>query len=170
MKLIFLIISLAFIVPSCSKKCELELQGKRLDFYLLDQYKTKEQSFSILPETVVLSEVKAISYEEIKTYNKKSHCFEIENKAIKRLNQEPFLHSKAFAVVIDGEIIYTGYFWAAFSSAICDWTNIDYLDYGNNLLCVKLGYPTDFYGSLVDDQRNNEKILDLLDCDGKLKD
>ncbi|NTW77923.1 MAG: hypothetical protein HGB33_09190 [Syntrophaceae bacterium] len=90
--------------------------------------------------------------------------------AIKRLNQEPFLHLKAFAVVIDGEIIYTGYFWAAFSSAICDWTNIDYLDYGNNLLCVKLGYPTDSYGSQDADQRNNEMILDLLDCDGKLKD
>jgi hypothetical protein len=137
---------------------------------MLNQYKTKEKSFIIFPETVVLSDEKAISYEEIKTYNKNSHCFEIDNKAIKRLNQEPFLHAKAFAVVIDGEIIYTGYFWAAFSSAICDWTNIDYFDYGNNLLCVKLGYPTDSYGSQVADQRNNEMILDLLDCDGKLKD
>jgi len=170
MRNILLFLAFTSFFPSCDKKCELDQSGKQLDFYFLQEYKTKVQSYEILPESVVLSNNKAITYDEIYSYDKKSHCFEISPKAIKRLNQEPFLHSKAFAVVIDGEIIYTGYFWAAFSSAICDWTNIDYLDYGNNQLCVKLGYPTDSYGSLAADQRNNEMILDLLDCDGKLKD
>lgn len=166
--LLFLVITAFF--SSCSKKCELESAGKQLDFYFLEQYKTKANSFEILPESIVLSKIKAITYKEIYSYSKKSHCFEIDKNAIKRLNNEPYLHSKAFALVIDNEIIYTGYFWSAFSSAICDWTNIDYLDYGNNLLCVKLGYPTDSFGLNHPDERNNDKILELLKCDNKLDD
>lgn len=157
-------------MTSCHKKCENWLDGNRLDFFFLQDYKTKSQSDEIIPETVVLSDEKAISYEEILNYNPENHGFTLKRNTVERLNAQPSIHKRTFAVVIDGEIIYTGYFWALFSSSICDWTNIDYLDNGSNIIYVKLGYPTDAYGNIKIDERNNEKILDILDCDGKLSD
>lgn len=155
---------------SCHKNCESGQGDKRLDFYFLQDYKTKSQSDAIIPESVVLSNEKAISYEEILNYNPENHGFTLKRSTIERLNSEPSIHKRTFAVVIDGEIIYTGYFWALFSSSICEWTNIDYLDNGSNVIYVKLGYPTDAYGINTIDERNNKRILDLLDCDGKLSD
>lgn len=157
-------------MSSCHKNCESGQSDKRLDFYFLQDYKTKSQSDAIIPESVVLSNEKAISYEEILKYNPENHGFKLKRSTIERLNTEPSIHKRTFAVVIDGEIIYTGYFWALFSSSICDWTNIDYLDNGRNVIYVKLGYPTDAYGINNIDERNNKRILDLLDCDGKLSD
>lgn len=157
-------------MSSCHKNCESGQGDKRLDFYFLQDYKTKSQSDAIIPESVVLSNEKAISYEEILNYNPENHGFTLKRSTIERLNTEPSIHKRTFAVVIDGEIIYTGYFWALFSSSICDWTNIDYLDNGSNVIYVKLGYPTDAYGINNIDERNNKRILDLLDCDGKLSD
>lgn len=157
-------------MTSCHKNCESGQGDKRLDFYFLQDYKTKSQSDAIIPESVVLSNEKAISYEEILNYNPENHGFTLKRSTIERLNAEPSIHKRTFAVVIDGEIIYTGYFWALFSSSICDWTNIDYLDNGSNIIYVKLGYPTDAFGNINIDERNNKKILDLLDCDGKLSD
>lgn len=157
-------------MTSCHKNCESGQSDKRLDFYFLQDYKTKSQSDAIIPESVVLSNEKAISYEEILNYNPENHGFTLKRSTIERLNTEPSIHKRTFAVVIDGEIIYTGYFWALFSSSICDWTNIDYLDNGSNVIYVKLGYPTDAYGINTIDERNNKRILDLLDCDGKLSD
>jgi hypothetical protein len=158
------------ILLSCNQNCKTGLVGKRLDFYFLQDYKTKTQSDAIIPESVVLSNEKAISYEEILNYNPENHGFTLKRSTIERLNTEPSIHKRTFAVVIDGEIIYTGYFWALFSSSICDWTNIDYLDNGSNIIYVKLGYPNDAYGINTIDERNNKRILDLLDCDGKLTD
>ncbi|MGE5355276.1 MAG: hypothetical protein ACM3PT_03490 [Deltaproteobacteria bacterium] len=166
MKILFFFIFTSLFFSSCEKNCE--SGEKRLDFYFLKEYKTKNQSNVIIPGSEILSNDKAISYDEILKYNPEKHIFTLTKKTIERLNGEPIIHKKAFAAVVDGEIIYTGYFWALFSSSICDWINIDYLDNGNNTVCVKLGYPTDDYGSGFSDHRNHKKILELLECDGKL--
>jgi hypothetical protein len=150
--------------------CENSQTSKSLDIYFLKSYNTNPQSDVIISGSEVLSDEKAIGYDEIIKYDPENHCFTLKRNTVVRLNDDPPIHKKAFAVVIDGEIIYTGYFWALYSSAICDWINIDYLDNGQNKVYVKLGYPTNAYGNGSKDERNNDKIIKLLECDGKLSD
>lgn len=169
MRLLFSTLLIFTMMISCHKNCETGQAGKSLDFYFLKNYTTISDSDEILIESVILSDEKAISYDEIISYNADEHSFTLKKSAIQRLNGEPLVHKKAFAAVIDGEIIYTGYFWALYSSSICNWLTIDYLNNDQNLIHVKLGYPTDAFGKNIIDERNNKQILDLLDCDGKLE-
>ena len=169
MRISVYLLTLVFFILSCDKPANCDEKGSRLDFYFVKEYETKSQTDEIITESIVLSDEKAISYEEIKVYNKDNHCFEVEKSTIKKLNEEPPIFRKVFALTIDGEIIYTGYFWAAYSSSICNWTVIDYLDYGNNKLCVDQGYPSGLYGQNGPDKRNDSRIIDLLECDKKLE-
>lgn len=79
------------------------------------------------------------------------------------------IHGTPFAVTIDKEIIYTGYFWCGYSSSMVDWVTIDPLNYsGKNRLRVSLGYPGLIQGDYIPDDRNDDRILDILRRDSKL--
>ena len=75
----------------------------------------------------------------------------------------------AFAVTVNDEIIYTGYFWPSFSSQSCGWVVIDPLSIGfGNSMRVNLGYPSQEFATGVTDNRNASQILDVFRRDHKL--
>ena len=79
------------------------------------------------------------------------------------------IHTRTFALVANQEIIYTGYFWSSFSSAICPWLTIDPLFAEiSGELRVELGYPGLMEGMSIPDHRNDERILSILRHDRKL--
>jgi hypothetical protein len=80
------------------------------------------------------------------------------------------LHGKPFAIAINQKPLYTGYFWAAFSSSICDWVYIDPIMVdGYNFIEVRLGYPWLSPEMQIPDKRNDARLLDVLAADGKLR-
>jgi len=105
------------------------------------------------------------------SYNSNTYTFTLTESLAKRLNDfnNNHIHGTPFAVVIDEKIIYTGYFWCGFSSATVDWVTIDPLNYsGKNQFKVSLGYPGLIRGDYIPDNRNDDRIIDLLRRDNKL--
>ena len=143
-----------------------------VELYLLESYQTEDESCAIEFSSVKINEAPLIAYGDIKSYNSRKHIFKISDAAsVVVTDQEHSVHGVAFAVVADGEVVYTGYFWPAYSSASCQWIVIDPLMVSrDNELSVEMGYPGLMDGAYIPDERNNEKILDIFRRDGKLKD
>lgn len=168
---IFFLIGLFFIISGCSREVTDDLPHNSVDFYAISEYRTMDQSMAIIENTVRLRDSLFIPYAEIFSYNPANYTFTVSSRVSDHLSDfESFpVARKPFAVVCDGEIIYTGYFWYSFMSSICDWTIIDPIDYsGENKITVSLGYPADFSG--VVDRRNDPRLLAVLRRHGKLRD
>lgn len=162
------IIGFLFLIPSCEKS---EKISGEVEFYLLKSFETVDNTCEISASSVDLESYPLIAYSDIKSYSSKDYVFRVTNDAVETI--EALEHSVLglpFAVTADDELIYTGYFWPSYSSAMCQWIVIDPLMWGgNNELHVELGYPGTFEGVVIPDERNNEKILDIFRRDGKLK-
>ena len=167
-----IIISLLIVILSgCEKYQYVRQQGYGLEFYLIKNFQKVGNTAKIINSTVKLSDTVIIYYDEIKSYNSDTYTFTVTESCADKLNDfvNNHIHGTPFAVTVDREIIYTGYFWCGFSSSSVDWITIDPLNYsGKNQLRVSLGYPGLFQGDYIPDNRNDYRILDLLRVDGKL--
>lgn len=167
--ILFICVIVVFVSFSCEK--ENIPSNAEVEFYLLSSFKTKNGTCKIIDISVIMSDTALIKYDEIISYNKRNYSFKVSDRTADWLNEfeQNRIHTRAFALTIDNEIIYTGYFWAGFSSAMCDWVVIDPLNYsGKNELEVRLGYPGLIEGDIIPDNRNNQRLLDVLRMDGKL--
>ncbi len=171
MKRSIIILLLPVILAGCERYQYVRQQGNGLEFYFIGDFQKVGTSAKIINSTVKLSDSVIIYYDEIKSYNSDTYTFTVAESCADRLNdfKNTHIHGTPFAVTVDKEIIYTGYFWCSFSSASVDWVTIDPLNYsGKNQLRVSLGYPGLFEGDYIPDDRNDHRILDFLRADGKL--
>lgn len=149
------------------EKYDKDIVGE-VDFYLLDEYNRKSDSYAILSTGIVLEATPVLTYDEIRSYNSKSRTFDIDPAAAERMKD---LYQSAFAVTIDGDIIYTGYFWSPFSSQIVDWVVTDLLTMEtSDRLEMDLGYPSLMDWMEIPDDRNDRRLLSVFNRDGKLID
>jgi len=166
-----ILLNLAFITilsVSCEKKNTIQ-EGK-INIYLLSDHESLDPLWEIDESTIVPEESPIIRYEDILSYDPKSHVFEISSSAQESLEGgESSFHSRPFVLVGNKEFIYTGYFWASYSSAICPWLTIDpiHAHYAGELT-VRLGYPGLMEGMSIPDRRNDDRILSILRHDRKL--
>jgi hypothetical protein len=166
-----IIFSLAvFIFFSCEQENPADHAGKAIHFYLLDEYSTPAGRCKIIDSTVVLSDSIIIPYHEILSYNKSTCTFTITEECHEKIGQfNTPVHGVAFAVAIDKNPVYTGYFWASYSSLSCDWLTIDPIDYTRkNQLTLQLGYPGGNPNHEIPDKRNDPALLEIFKRDGKL--
>jgi len=169
----FPVIALAVLLlsfPACDKYSG-NAEGE-VELYLLESYETAELSCAIDKASVEIRKHPLIAYSDFISYNSKKHIFTIKKSAAKDVEElEHSVHGLPFAVVADEDVIYTGYFWPSYSSAICQWIVIDpFMMFGENELRVQLGYPGQLEGVEIPDERNHEAILDIFKRDGKLID
>ena len=165
-----LLITFIFVLSGCDK-INGDVTGE-VSLHLLQSFETLDQTCAIIQSSIQIEEDPLIAYKEIKSYNSKNYTFSITSSAAEIVkNLEHSVHGLPFAVVADDQVIYTGYFWPAYSSASCQWIVIDPLMItGENKLKVELGYPGLVEGTVIPDERNNQLILDIFDRDGKLID
>ena len=172
MRLIFAF-GLVLFLNSCDKENNFQPSGKSIDFYYISEYQKINNSFKIIDSTVVISDTKIIDYSDIVSYSSKNYTFVVSDSISDRLNdfEHHSIHGVPFALAIDKEIIYTGYFWVSYSSMGCDWITIDPLDIlGDNKLTVRLGYSGMIQGDIIPDKRNDLRLIEILKNDNKLKD
>ncbi len=156
---------------NCQKSTTDVVIGDKLEFYLLENYTTVDNTMRIDESSASISSEVLINYDDIISYNSSTYCLKVSPDIMEELkvNDGFNYHTKAFAITIDREIIYTGYFWYAFSSRICDWFVIDPILSNNETgLKVSMAYPTNEYRISDVDKRNDSRILRLLKKDGKL--
>jgi len=171
MRIVVTILALLSIISiSCEKKNTVPKEG--IHFYLLSDHESLDPLWEIDESTILLEEIPLIKYEDILSYDTKNHSFKISSAAQERLKgKESDIHSRPFVLVANKEYIYTGYFWAAYSSAICPWLNIDpiHAQYAGELR-IELGYPWLMEDMTIPDRRNDQRILNILKQDRKLTD
>ena len=166
-----IIVLIIILFAGCEKYQYERMPGRGLEFYLIKDFQREGSSAKIINSTVKLSDSVIIYYDEIISYNPDMYAFTVTERCAEKLNdfRNNHIHGTPFAVTVDKEIIYTGYFWCGFSSSSVDWVTIDPLNYsGKNQLRVSLGYPGLFQGDYIPDNRNDYRILEILRGDGKL--
>ena len=139
-------------------------------FHLLVSYDTLDVGCAIDESTVVLESEDLIEYFWLISYDLVDYVFEISDEAIGAIeNLEHSVFGIPFGVAVDGELIYTGYFWPSYSSLGCQWITVDpilaSMDHGFR---VRLGYPGQLDDAEIPDRRNDPRILDIFRRDGKL--
>lgn len=152
------------ILTSCEKD-----SGSGLEIYLLKDYQTKSQSREIISGTEKLYQNPIIYYQNIIFYDSTDHFFRIDSLKAAELNHKEWpVQGTAFALAIDGTIIYSGYFIPAYSSMGSDWITIDPLSVDGEIM-VTLAYPGDGQELIKTDPRNDDRIISLLKADNKLR-
>jgi hypothetical protein len=169
MRTLFILIIIASLgLISCKEN---NSNHSKIEIYLLKSYQKANNSYQITSESLVLNDTALIKDSEIYSYNKTNYTFKISENKAKWLNdfQNNKTHGRAFAITIDKTVIYTGYFWASYSSSSVDWVVIDPLNLsGKNELVVKIGYPGLFPGMSIPDLRNDNRIIDLMSNTNRL--
>lgn len=171
-KLVFFVVLLSLILtaPSGCDKYEISnLSRDKVEFFLIKSYKRVDYTQAIDENSIELDRIPLVNYSDILSYSASNHYFRFSDRGVKAVKGvEQSVNGVPFALVADGELIYTGYFWPSFSSASCEWITIDpLLIYSNNRMMVHLGYPGDFEG--VPDRRNDQRLLNILRRDDKLE-
>ena len=119
----YLIALISLVFNACEDK-NCDVTGE-VELYLLESYDTNGFC-EIIKSSVETSKKPLIKYSDFKSYNAKDYVFKITDKAKEAIEGlEHSVHGLAFAVAADDQLIYTGYFWPAYSSASCDWIVID---------------------------------------------
>lgn len=161
--LVILTIFLSILV-SCEKD-----SGFGLEIYFLDDYKTPLYSKEIIAGSEKLSKTPIVYYHDIIYYDSTDYYFKLEiSKAdeLKHLNWSA--DGKAFSLTINKSIIYSGYFDTNSSSAGVDWIVINPYSIDSSVP-IRLGYPVEPSRLVSNDPRNDDRIINLLRKDNKLK-
>lgn len=171
-KLNFYLLALLFVLSTaCENNLSQSDSEAKVELYLIETYTKHEKSMQIDEKSVVTKQQPLIAYNDITSYSSKEYKFELSENAIQSIkNLQAPVNGLAFAIKANNEIVYTGYFWPSYSSATCDCIVIDPLMiYGNNKIHVELGYPGLLEEMLIDDKRNDTRIISILKKDRKLK-
>lgn len=168
-RLILLLSGLLLMYSACKKTDSSPTEENGVTIVLIDRFETLEDSKAILTSSVELASRPLIFYRDILAYDQEAHTFQLSGEAVEAMEGLPNDgHQSAFAVLVEGEIIYTAYFWAAYSSASCDWTVADPLIVKSRQeMTISLGYAVQD-GASIPDLRNDPRIIDVLARDNKL--
>jgi hypothetical protein len=133
--------------------------------------RTRVDSCGIVASSVKYRKHPFIAYEDLQSYDIRSHQFGLGPAALDSLKNRSWpVTGTPFAVVANGELIYTAYFWPSYSSMSCQWVTADpFMAVPTGNLKVNLGYPGQWEDADIPDHRNDERITDIFARDGKLK-
>ncbi|RLD84709.1 MAG: hypothetical protein DRJ10_00435 [Bacteroidetes bacterium] len=181
--IIFYLLFIFFLFVQCEKELQVRPDAE-VEFFLIEEFDTRENSAAIIENTLKLGSEPLIEYSEIISYNSIEHSFIISDGVYERIFENTRLvkfPTSTFAIVVENQIIYTGYFVSPLSSVIYDWLvispdfNCDPL-YSpiKNKIVVDIGYPSGNLDVLRDwdipDNRNDDRLIHIFKRDNKLVD
>ena len=166
MRLAVSILAMAAVCLSCKK--DNSGPTEKVEIYLLKTFQTVSGKCQVDALTSVLEDSPTIKNEDILKYSENEYEFRLTSSAY--LKVKAFRNVSPFAVTVDKQVIYYGFFILPISSFSCDNSIIMDISWNSpNAISVKLGYPSLLPGASIDDQRNNPKLIAALKKQGKLK-
>ena len=99
------------------KECCAFPVGERADIFLLSSYQEDLDSPFRTITSYELENTPIIAYEDIVFYNDETYEMKVQGASLNRLKD--IKKSEPFALKVDKEIIYFGWFWPAFLSSSC---------------------------------------------------
>lgn len=166
MRIVFVVFTISAFCLSCKK--DNVKGGETVEIYLLKNSQVVTGKCQIDPFVSVLHDTAIIKNQDILEYSKTNYQFKLTDPAIQKV--KTFRDFTAFAVTVDRQVIYYGFFKPGFSSSSCDHSITMDVDWtSGNKITLKLGYPGQLQGVTIDDQRNNPYLIATLRKQGKLK-
>ncbi len=167
---IIILLGLILFSFACQKESDLNIpfiNVKGISLHLLDAYEIDGNSRAIDESSVRLSKDALLSDGDFISYDSNLHTFTISTSGRQRIKDlEHSTSGIPFALLADGALIYTAYFWPSYSSASCDWIVTDPIIMPDNTLSMKLGYAS--ASSDIPDRRNHERLINRLRASGRL--
>lgn len=169
MRPLLFILTIAAICLSCKKdNIKAGEPVEPIEIYLLKAYQTVTAKCLIDLSASTLQDTATIKNKDILEYSKNDYQLKLTDAAIQKV--KTFKDKMPFAVTVDKQVIYYGFFKPNFSSSSCnnsitmdlDWTSA-------NKISLKLGYPGQTQGVPIEDQRNDPKLIAALKKQNKLK-
>jgi hypothetical protein len=166
MKRIFFLSLTVLLFAGCKKE-----HGSRVDIYLLKSFTAGiDQSVTPPVSTItnaVLESIPLIYDEDILSYSKENYTFTLR-RDIKSIIQN-YGSDKAFAVTMDGHVVYCGIFHPAYLSSLpFGIAMIDPILVNNKELRVDFINTTGLYTHPTD-KRNDDQIIHALKVTGRLR-
>lgn len=160
------ILAITAICFSCKK--ESVKGGDTVEIYLLKTFQTVTGKCQIDAAAAVLQDTAIIKNEDILAYSQTNYQFKLTESAFQKV--KTLRDFTPFAVTVDKQVIYYGFFKPSFSSSSCDNSITMDLDWASgNKISLKLGYPGQQQGVTINDERNNQQLILTLRRQGKLE-
>ena len=165
MRLLLLILTITTICFSCKK--DHIGAGEAVEIYLLETYQLIAGKCQVNPSAYSLQDAALIKNQDILKYTQSSYEFTLTDIALQKVKG---LRDKTpFAVTVDRQVIYYGFFKPGISSSSCDHSiTMDIAWPSGNKIHLRLGYPGILEGVTIDDRRNDPGLLATLDKQDKL--
>jgi hypothetical protein len=167
MRYLLLVLTFLVITFSCNKYQE-DDGSNPVEIYLLSTVQFVTNKCQVDPANSTIETNPLVRNQDIIAYFKSDYEFKLTDEGIQKIKA---LHDNTpFAVTVNKEVIYYGFFKPNFSSSSCfhsitmdlNWTT-------NNKIMMRLGYPGQLQGVTIEDRRNDPMLLAALAGDKKLK-
>jgi hypothetical protein len=159
-----LLSTITFLLIGCKK----DGSDGQVEMYVLKTYQLMVGRCQVDGAASTLEDKPFVFNDDIINYSKADYRFLLTNKAIQKI--KAFGAFQPFAVTVNKQVIYYAIFKPSISSSSCDHSITMDVDWANaNGILLKLDYPGQLQGVVIDDQRNNATLLKALSAQGKLK-
>lgn len=164
-RLLFILLFVTGICFSCRKSSE--RAGEVVEIYLLKTFQTVFPKCQVDASLSTIQDIPVIKNQDILEYSKLLYQFKLTDAAIQKVKN--FADKTPFAVTVDKQVIYYGFFKPGISSSSCDESITMDVDWtSGNKISLKLGYPAPLPEVFIEDKRNDEKLIRTLKKQGKL--
>ena len=134
-------------------------------FAVSDWYHMSKQGFGIY---LVKSNRLIIADNDITSYTWSSHTLKLTEDGAKRIRELSVpVSGEPFVLKVNGQEMYSGYFWASISSISCKDIVIDVLNIQNDCVRIEKGYPSESFFT-GEDLRNRKEVFEYFQSIGKL--
>ena len=166
MRQLLFILTLSILFVSCKK--DNANAEESVEIHLLKSYQTVAAKCQVDPSLSVLQDTATIKDQEILAYSKTEYKFKLTDPAIQKIKA---LNDRTpFAVTVNKQVIYYGFYKPSFSSSSCDQSiTMDVAWTSGNEIYLKLGYPGQPQGVTIEDKRNDPILIATLKKQGKLR-
>lgn len=157
MKQLLGLVILIIVLHSCEKNWA---SGRDVEIYLLAQGNLSQGSCKVDPSTAELTSRPVLRSDDIISYSSSTHIFTVKAEAVGGL--EDLNDKTLFAVTVDKEVIYYGVVKPSYSSSSCDQSITMNNTLLGNTIEMNLGYPGQVAGVVIEDKRNDPRLIATL--------
>ncbi|MGB4772645.1 MAG: hypothetical protein WBP58_14355 [Chitinophagaceae bacterium] len=163
MKLFLSLIILIIVLHSCEKNWA---AGRDVEIYLLEDGRLMQDACKLDASSAKLASRPVLRSKDIVSYSSSTYIFTLSEEAF--ASMEALTDKTLFAVTVDGEVIYFGIVKPFFSSSSCDKSITMNNTRADNTIEMRLGYPGQIAGVVIEDKRNDPRLIATFQSLGKL--
>jgi len=165
MRNILSLLTILVLITSCNKNHT--DSGDPVEIYLLKTIQLVPNKCQVDASNSAIETTPLVNNQDIVEYSKSNYEFKLTDEGVQKI--KTLSDTTPFAVTINKQVIYYGFFKPMYSSSSCDHSITMELRWATDKIMMKLGYPGQLQGVTIDDKRNDPMLLSALASQNKLR-